>query len=340
MIYLREILLELPEFKYDSNEISAILEKNYLSAEAKDFIAARISNSGIISRSFVRPLQEIIELDGQQKRSEIFENCLPKLFKQLLEKSKIDLNPQAVISTSCSVPSLPAMDLALLKYMNLDSFPIRIPVYQQGCLGGVWALSLANKLDCRESLICSYELCSLLFQPKTETLTQMMGATLFADGIGAAVIDKEEKNSLLKIIASADFIIPESSKILGYNILDNATELVLSPQIPLLLSRYLPDFLKAFLSAHNLELTEIKHFLAHPGGLKIIDNIKDCLNLEKHSIGSSYAILEKHGNMSSASIFFVIDHFLKQADYSSGEFVIILGVGPGINLELLLCQIP
>jgi alkylresorcinol/alkylpyrone synthase len=339
-MYITEILLQSPQFKYDSSEIIRILEQNYKSPQAKDFILNRIANSGIQSRHFVRPLEEIVQLNGLQQRAEFFADALPNLFQELISKSKVKLNPQALITTSCTVPALPALDISLLNCLTLSSTPIRIPMYQHGCLGGVWSLALANKLEAEQTLICSYELCSLLFQAKVETLTQMMAAVLFADGIGAAVISKEAQEPLLKIIASAEYLIPDSSKILGYDILDNATHLILSPQIPALLGTHFPEFIEKFLSSHNLDKSQIKQFLAHPGGRKILDNIKDNLSLGEEFFTSSYAILENFGNMSSASIFFVIDHFLKQGSYISSDYVLILGIGPGINLELVLCQIP
>lgn len=339
-MYLTEVLLQCPEFKYDSCEISRILSDNYRTPEAKDFVATRIANSGIASRRFFNELEEIVKLNGLQQRSQIFDETLPTLFAQLLSKKKSVLRPDVVISTSCTVPALPAMDVGLIKNLALDYSPLRVPVYQHGCLGGVWALALANKLKAEQTLVCSFELCSLLFQAKTETATQMMGAVLFADGIGAAIISDNPKNSLLNIVASADFIIPDSTKVLGYNILDASTQLVLSPQIPSLLSTYFPSFIEAFLNSRNLNKSDIKHFLVHPGGLKILDNIKDSLLLKRQDLESSYAVLQEYGNMSSASIFFVIDHFIKLKEFSSGDYVLVLGVGPGINLELVLCQIP
>jgi len=339
-MYLTEIILQSPEFQYESSEVVEILSRNYSSPAAKDFISTRIFNSGICKRSFVVPLEQIVELDGLQQRAQIYSSALPAMFEKLLAKSRIALSPNAVISSSCSVPTLPAMDIALIELLKLPHSPLRIPVYQHGCLGGVWALALAAKLNLPQTFVFSYELCSLLFQARSETLTQMMGAVLFADGAAGAVINKSPQDSMLNIIASSDFLIPNSSRILGYDILDTATQLVLSPQIPALLSEFFPPFVSSFLASNGLVLEQVKHFLIHPGGKKILDNLKDSLGLCSKSVESSYATLEAHGNMSSASIFFVLDHFLKKKEYLSSDYVLMFGIGPGINLQLVLCQLP
>jgi len=338
-MYINSIFLQSPSYQYDSEKVSQILCNLQTSQESKSFISNRIRNSGIARRNFVLPLEKIITLQGQEQRAKIFAEELPRLFSSLKEKNNLAINPQAIITTSCTMPALPAHDLELIKVLDITTNPLRIPVYQHGCLGGVFSLALASKLEFSEIFVCSYELCSLLFQNNDE-VAQMMGAILFGDGIGAAVVSKTPKQPLLKMLASADYVIPKSEQALGYSISDVATKLVLSPQVPILLKEYVPQFVNTFLAKHGLHVGELNALLCHPGGPKILDNVFEALKIPREKMESSYRVLREHGNMSSASIFFVIDDFFKKAKYRSGEYVLILGVGPGVSLEAILCQIP
>jgi len=245
----------------------------------------------------------------------------------------------AIVFTSCSVPLIPSIDAAAAARVGLRPDISRVPIYQHGCAGGVVGLNLGNKFAQlgMTTLVCSVELCSLVFHPKCTDGPNLVGASIFADGAACAVI-KPESNAI-KIINSHSELLPDSRHLMGYDLSDQGFHLRLDRQLPKELLDHVPAIADKFLKQNGISFDQVKHWLFHPGGIKILNLLESRLEIPPAQAIWARDVLSKNGNMSSATIFFVIDEFIRSHQAKPGDNALIVGIGPGLTVELVLLQI-
>ena len=194
----------VPEFCYQTEEIIKALKNQNISPDEQELLQRLFLHSGIKQRNFCLPLEKLQKITGNEQRSEIFRNVGIKLCTDLLKKLSLNFDLKTIthlISTSCTIPVVPALDAELIPLAGLSPNLKRIPIFQHGCIAGAIGLSLANDLASKGNiLLLSLELCSLLF-PKTENNPEViLGNSLFADGVACAVISPTEMK--FKILAT------------------------------------------------------------------------------------------------------------------------------------------
>jgi alkylresorcinol/alkylpyrone synthase len=219
-------------------------------------------------------------------------------------------------------------------------------MYQHGCVGGAVGLSLANKLvkaTGEPSAVVSLELCSLIHQGEDLSRGSLVGSAIFGDGAGCAVITPEPVSgvSAIQILGASSYLIPGTEQLIGYQILDDGTHLKLDKEVVLNLINHVPGAVQIFLETQGLESTDIDAWLLHPGSAKIVESLEQGLGLRPEATRWTWEVLTRQGNMSSASVFFVLAEYLKdrereQGPRGKGGKALMLGVGPGISLELVL----
>jgi len=292
------------------------------------------------SRSYVLPLNKILELDGQSERAANFINYGLPLGLKAIEATLKRANLKAtdigtVIFTSCTCPLIPSLDTSIIQQLGFRPDVKRIPIYQQGCAGGVVGLGIADRLahSGENVLLVSVELCSLLFRLQESSSVHILGSALFADGAAASVISPSGGG--VRFIGWQSFLIPETSHLMGYTIKDNGAHLLLDKELPAILAVALPSIVKKFLETLKLSASDFSCWVIHPGGVKILDGIAKILGLEFPQYKWSYDVLSKIGNMSSATIQFVLADCLESGELGSGDRIMMLGIGPGLTVELI-----
>jgi alkylresorcinol/alkylpyrone synthase len=304
-----------------------------------------LRSSRTLNRNFVRPPLEIVRLKGSHERARIFEREAPRLAYEAAEKllKTTGVQPHdidALVFTSCSCPIIPAPDTYIIDHLGLRRDIVRIPSYQFGCAGGLIGLGLGNRLGqgARNVLLVSSELCSLLFHHDNRSAAQLVGASIFADGAAAALLRSDAHGPGLTIIDHQSFLIPESRHLMGYEIRDNGSHLLLDKELPMHLADWVPRLVDAFLTERKLSRKDVPWWLFHPGGTKILDYLGKSLELNPSQARWAGEVLENTGNLSSATILFVIDKFMRDKEAQPNDYVMIVGVGPGLTIEIILAQ--
>lgn len=295
------------------------------------------------SRSYVISLDKILELESQADRAAKFvEYGLPLACKAVtgaLEKAK--LTPDqigTVIFTSCTAPLIPTIDVLFMQHLGFSPSTRRIPMYQQGCAGGVVGMGLASRLSAsgENVLLVSVELCSLLFRLKESDAVHLLGSALFADGAAASVISPTEGS--LRLVDSQSHLIPETVHLMGYELRDDGAHLRLDRELPSVLHGTFLSVLNDFLAKHSLRPDEVKRWIIHPGGVRILEGLSQLLELKPEQYSWSYDILSEVGNVSSATVQFVLEKCLAKESLETGEKVMMVGIGPGLTVELILFE--
>lgn len=262
------------------------------------------------------------------------------------------LSPEAIthlITVSCTGFFAPGLDIAMIQRLHLAPTVQRQHLGFMGCHGAFNALAAAQTIAeaHRQAriLVCCTELCSLHlaygFDPQ-----RIVANALFADGAAAVVISAEHPHQRghgrglhtlhARLLASVSLLLPNATDAMTWTIGDHGFEMTLSPQVPPLIHKHLPDFLAGFLAHHHLTCAQIPHFAIHPGGPKILAAVADALDLPASALAASRQVLRDHGNMSSATILFVLEALRRQG---ATGLTLALGFGPGLMAEAMLLDL-
>jgi predicted naringenin-chalcone synthase len=169
----------------------------------------------------------------------------------------------------------------------------------------------------------------------------MIAGALFGDGLAAAVVGPASMGrgqpQLLQTMTYSDY---SAQKLMGFHLSDTGFQIHLSPKVPKLLREMIAEPVTDFLRQAGLKITDIRFWGIHPGGAKIVDYIGQALELEPEELRYAQQILRQYGNMSSATIFFVLEAIIKEGQPRPGDYALLLSFGPGLTVELCLVQWP
>lgn len=300
-----------------------------------------VSSSQTSRRFFVSPIGEILKPRGMKERARIFEeegtalgtSSAAKVFEgALLGPEEIDV----FIFTSCSSPVIPSIDGLIAQQIGLRPDVLRLPIYQHGCAGGIIGLALASQFaqSSKNVLLCSVEVCSLGFYREDHSAGHLVGSAIFADGSASAIISAEDSG--LVFLDSQSILTEDSRHLMGYDLEDNGAHLRLDKELPSFLSRMVPGIVHAFLEKHGLSSENVDWWLFHPGGIKVLNSLEQTLSLEPRKARWAREVLTQYGNLSSASVLFVASEFTNSDVAKNGDLVMMIGMGPGLTIELIL----
>jgi alkylresorcinol/alkylpyrone synthase len=175
--------------------------------------------------------------------------------------------------------------------------------------------------------------------------SNLIGTSLFADGIACALVcgDHVAFNEIRiqeaspSIMATQSTLMPDSLDVMGWEIKDNGLFVIFSRDIPHIIEEWLKPNVSRFLKENQLEIGKVDHFIAHPGGKKVLDAYIKSLEIPFAMVAVSLEVLKKFGNMSSTTIFYVLKRFMEK-EIRKGEIGLCTALGPGFSSELLLLR--
>jgi len=278
---------------------------------------------------------------------------------ELSEKVCVDLERQCGIGTrdfdvvffvSTTGLSTPSIDARLFNRIPLNPHIKRIPIWGLGCAGGAGGVARAHDylkaFPRHRALIIAVELCSLAFQRHDFSSTNVISTALFADGAAACAMIGDEvtlpKNDLHtsfpSTLSSLSTIYPDTLDVMSWRITSEGFIVNLSRDIPSIVTSLVKGNIGEFLSENELRLDQIKHFIFHPGGMKVLQAYADGLGISLEQLSNSVNILQNFGNMSSVTILFILKLFLEQTKNRSGDYGLMGALGPGFSSELVLVK--
>lgn len=253
-----------------------------------------------------------------------------------------------IIFVSSTGISTPTIDAHIANILPFKSTIKRIPIWGLGCAGGASGISRAYDY-CKahpESniLLVAVELCSLTFQKEDLSKSNIIGTSLFGDGAAAVLVigDKSELKertihvALPNIEQTHSTLLPNSLDVMGWDVRNEGLFVIFSRDIPSIVKNWLQPVVTNFLNSNDLMLNDLTHFIAHPGGKKVLDAYIDSLNLDEKKIFYSLDILKRYGNMSSCTVLFVLEEFMKVG--KKNEYGLLCALGPGFSSEISLLK--
>lgn len=238
-----------------------------------------------------------------------------------------------VIVTTCTGLSAPGLDLEIVRRCGLNPSVERTVVGFMGCYAAINALKLARHIvrsDPEASvLILSLELCTLHLQ-ETDDLEQVLSFLVFGDGCAAALVTAEPHGLALDRFRAV--LVPQSDELITWRIREFGFDMFLSGKVPNAIGNALRA--KADEVLDGLPVDAIDLWAVHPGGRSVLDAVEAALGLGPKALATSRDILMRYGNMSSATVMFVLEKLMRTAD--AGARGCAMAFGPGLTAETML----
>lgn len=237
-----------------------------------------------------------------------------------------------LVTVSCTGFTQPGPDIDVVEQLGLPAGVFRHHIGFMGCCAAFPALRIAAAFaeaapDAVVLVVCA-ELCTLHVRASDDP-DQIVANSVFGDGAAAAVVAADGAGLRLDGFATA--VVPEGASEMAWNIGDEGFEMVLSTAVPKLVGQHVPGAVASLLAADGAP-ADVPVWAVHPGGRAILDRTQEALALPDSAMVSSRAVLRDHGNMSSATVLFVLRDAVERG-LEDGSAVVALAFGPGLTVE-------
>ncbi len=246
------------------------------------------------------------------------------------------------IVVSCTGFDCPGLDVLLAADLNMRPDLRRSALIGMGCHAGLTGLDRAMlELAARPRnhvLLLAVEFGTIHFQHGS-SIENMVAGAIFGDGLAAAVIGPHTPAAgLPHLLDTMTYTEPAAQEMMAFRLSDKGFQIRLATRVPKVLREVVPPVVDRFLAQNGLQRQDIRFWAIHPGGAKIVDYLQDALGLSPEDLQFSRQVLRQYGNMSSVTIFFVLDEILRRGNPNPGDYALLQGFGPGLTIELALLQ--
>lgn len=309
-------------------------------------------NSGVDTRHIALPLPDYRTLRGVEasndryidKALDLGERALRGALESAgLTGGDLDL----LIVTSVTGVAVPSLDARLIPRLGLRADVKRLPIFGLGCVAGAAGLGRLHDYllgwPGHTAALLAVELCTLDLPVTELTTADLVVSGLFGDGAVALVAAGARAAGGRpatgpRVIASRSEVYPDSGDTLGWRLGSDGFRIVLTAELADVVERRLAGSVTSFLAAHGLTVDDVKSWVCHPGGPRVIDAVQKSLELPDSAVEASRRSLAEAGNMSSASVLHILEQVAANGRPPPGSAGLMIGLGPGVSAELVLLR--
>lgn len=335
----------VPPYSYDQAEIMPIVRGLFKErVENLDRLLKVFEHSHIRRRHFVREPEWYISDHGFGEANRVFaqsstELCLSAAGKALAKSGIDPREVGAVVAVSSTGVMTPSLDAVLIQELGLSLNARRIPIFGLGCAGGVTGLARAAEqstaLAGAPVLFVAVEICSITFQKNDISKANLIGTSIFADGAAALVVGAGPGGP--QVVSSYHQLFADTYDIMGWEVADSGLKVLFSRDIPTFVRTHIPRVVDEACKNWKIDRKAISSYITHPGGAKVLDAFADALGIDQNMLLPAYEVLREYGNMSSASVLFVLDNMLANNRLKPG-YGLMSALGPGFSSDQLLLK--
>lgn len=334
-------------YRYNIEQILPQVE-NWLQDQSESLrkrVLWLFKNAQIQNRSAVLPIETIFKKMSFEEKNNYYIKASTDLAEEALKKalSQAKIDPESIdylITTSCTGFMIPSVDAYLVNRVGLKQQIERLPVTEMGCAGGTAALIYASHYlrahPNRKVAIVAVETPTLTFQLNDYSMENFVSSAIFADGAACVILGNTEEVAP-EIIDTQMYHFPNRSHLMGFYLQNSGLKIILDREVPDEIQSHFPSILFPFVEKNQITLDQINHFIFHPGGKKIIQMVEDLLGKYGKEIELSKQVLADNGNMSSATVLYVLARYLEKT-IPKKDYGLMLAFGPGFTAQTLLLQ--
>lgn len=348
MSYLRTVAINPPPYRLEPQLVRHHAEIFARQWDMRAEVLLRIlENSQVETRYSVLPIEEVIKPRTFKQNNDLFiehsitlgTSAVTRCLEQGgLQPTDIDL----LITVSCTGVMIPSVDAFLIERMGFRRDCKRLPITELGCAAGAVGLARANEyvkaFPNANVLVLAIELPTLTFQPKDINMAHVVSAIIFGDGVACALVSGQKDGPALHLLDNASYLFPNSARYMGFDVDGEGFHIVLDKNVPGAVRSRIGGLLTDFFDKNGRTLGDLSFHALHPAGKKVLHFIEDELSIDRSMTQATWDTLREHGNMSSASILYVLRQLMTAHTPKDGQEGGIVAFGPGFSAEMLLAR--
>ena len=337
----------VPPHILTSDDVKTYIRKVFaIDGRRLDAMMTVIDNARVFKRHAIFPVEYIVQPRSLAQTSLEYQEHAVILGRRaaedcLAKAGMVPADVDMIITVSCTGFMIPSLDAHLINLMGFRSDVRRLPVTELGCAAGAMSLARAwefvRAFPDKTVLIVSVELATLTFQRGDLSQANLISCVLFGDGAAAAIVTGR-KASGPRILDAATYTFPQSLDAMGFDLRETGFHIVLSKDVPQMIRERIRELVDGFLARRGLTRESMAAFILHPGGQKLLSYVEEQLGLCRCDTQLSWDVLGQYGNLSSATILFILDACLTTKTMNAGDYGLAAAFGPGFSAELLLLR--
>ena len=347
-VKITSVATQLPPYTRSTSEIIPFL-KVWLSGQEERYqrkVIKLFENAGVERRYSIMDAEEVFLHTSFEAKNDIYKRETIKLAEGALTKAldKANITPtdiDFIITVSCTGIMIPSVDAYLINKLNMKQDIVRLPVTEMGCVAGVSGMIYANNFlkanPNKRAVVIAVESPTSTFQIEDFSMVNIVSAAIFGDGCACTVLSSYEEEQGPEIIDEAMYHFYNAEHMMGFELKNSGLQMVLDKEVPETISTHFPKFVHPFLERNNLTIEDVDHLIFHPGGKKIVQTIEELFGSLGKNIDITKAVLKDYGNMSSATVLYVLERFIEKG-VKKGDVGLMLSFGPGLTAQRLLLK--
>jgi predicted naringenin-chalcone synthase len=347
-VKIASVATQLPPYSRATEDIIPFL-KIWLSGQEERFqrkVIKLFENAGVDRRYSIMDAEEVFLKTSFEEKNDIYKRETIKLAEGALNKalSKASLVPQDIdfiITVSCTGIMIPSVDAYLINKLDMKQDIVRLPVTEMGCVAGISGMIYANNFlkanPNKRAVVIAVESPTATFQIDDYSMVNIVSAAIFGDGCACTVLTSYENEQGPEIIDEAMYHFYNADHMMGFEVKNSGLKMLLDKEVPEKIASHFPNIVHPFLERNNLSIEDVDHLIFHPGGKKIVQTIEALFGSLGKNIDITKAVLKDYGNMSSATVLYVLERFMEQGP-KKGDIGLMLSFGPGFTAQRLLLK--
>ncbi|PZX92719.1 type III polyketide synthase [Flavobacterium aquariorum] len=347
-VKIKCVAKQLPKFSRTTEEILPFLDI-WLEGQEERFIRKVkkiFEGAGVDKRYSIMDPLAVFENTSFEDKNDIYIREVIDLGEKVLNKAlkKAQWLPDDldyIITVSCTGIMIPSLDAYLINSLKLRQDIVRLPVTEMGCAAGISGIIYAkNFLQAnpgKKAAVIAIESPTATFQLNDFSMPNIVSAAIFGDGAACVLLSSVEEEEGPEILAEEMYHFFDNIHMMGFKLTNSGLQMVLDIDVPETISSHFGDIIHPFLKKNNLEISDIDHLIFHPGGKKIVQIVEDLFFDHGKNIDDTKAVLKLYGNMSSATVLYVLERFMDK-NPEKGSQGLMLSFGPGFSAQKVLLR--
>lgn len=339
----------VPEYSRNTAEIIPLLDI-WLNGQDGRFVRKVkkiFENAAVDKRYSIMSPEEVFTKTSFEEKNRIYMRESIKLGSACLSAALVKATWKAeeidyLITVSCTGIMIPSLDAYLINQLELRQDVIRLPVTEMGCAAGVSGIIYAKNFlranPGKRAAVVAVESPSATFQLDDFSMTNIVSAAIFGDGAACVLLSSCENDLGPEVIAEEMYHFYDAETMMGFDLTNGGLKMVLDVTVPDTIAQHFPAIIHPFLNRHNLHIGQIEHLIFHPGGKKIVQLVEGLFGTMGKNIDDTKEILRMFGNMSSATVLYVLERFLEPGRTKPDDLGLMLSFGPGFSAQRILLK--
>ena len=338
----------LPPYCRETKDILPFVEL-WLSGQEERFRrkVIKIFEGAAVDRRYgIMNIEDVFTATSLEAKNDIYVREVKKLGTAVLRNALNDSNwsPDSldyIITVSCTGIMIPSLDAYIVNDLQLRQNIIRLPVTEMGCAAGVsgliYAANFLRANPGKRAAVIAVESPTATFQLTDYSMANMVSAAIFGDGAACVLLSSEEDAVGPAIVAEEMYHFRNATHLMGFDLTNTGLKMILDPSVPETIAQHFPDIVHPFLERNRTSIDHVDHLIFHPGGKKIVQTVEELFGKLGKNIDDTRETLRLYGNMSSATVLYVLERFLSK-EIAKGEQGLILSFGPGFSAQRVLLE--